>query len=338
MRLIKLIVCVLMPCLVAGQVGVNVPGNPPVPESSAELEVYSKNKGLLIPRLTTTAMNNMGASGSADAGLLIYNTDASQFYFYNGTAWAPVGGTCIETTDEDGDTKIVTEKTADGDSIHVTAGGSEIMEISATGVEHKTGDLKTINGGTIGVENQYSLPTTAGNNGDVLSIDNTGEVVWRNPAAALGLVVGIETSSFANVSATQNLHNTVYYVRVMPWTNITVSQMSFFLENSVSSIQPELGIYDESLNLLGSGVSPTMTGAQTTQIVDVSLSSSVELIAGEIYWFALLDRLNGDMSAYRYTAASGTEYSVRFQNLQIQLPSTATFSNFSDKAFWIAAY
>jgi len=321
-----------------GQTGINVPGDPPLPDNSAELEIYSKNKGLLIPRLTTTEMNNMGASGAADQGLLIYNTDQNQFYYYDGTAWKAIGGTCIEATDEDGDTKIIVEQTTDEDKIHISAGGSEVIEVTSTGVAHKTGDIKTVNGGTIVFDNQYALPTSDGNAGDVLSINNSGEVAWRNPAAALGLVVGIETSSFANVTATHNISQTIFYVRVMPWSNIRVTQMSFFLHQSATDIQPEIGIYDVNLDLLGSGVSEVLTGAQTSQIVTIKLDSPIELIAGEIYWFALMDRLNGQMSAYRYTAASGSEYSVRYQNSQTQFPVSASFSGNTEKAFWMAAY
>jgi trimeric autotransporter adhesin len=53
------------------------------PNSSAQLEISSVNKGLLIPRIT---MTNRPASPAT--GLLIYQTDNTPgYYYYDGTAW-----------------------------------------------------------------------------------------------------------------------------------------------------------------------------------------------------------------------------------------------------------
>ena len=57
--------------------------------NSAVLDVYSTDKGLLIPRLTDTQMSNISAPA---AGLLIYNTDQDVYYFYSGSNWLPVSG------------------------------------------------------------------------------------------------------------------------------------------------------------------------------------------------------------------------------------------------------
>jgi hypothetical protein len=54
------------------------------PNASAALHVAGTTKGLLMPCLTTTQMNAVATPAS---GLLIYNTTASGFYFYNGAAW-----------------------------------------------------------------------------------------------------------------------------------------------------------------------------------------------------------------------------------------------------------
>jgi hypothetical protein len=55
------------------------------PSSSAQLDVTSTNKGLLIPRMTLV---QRGTIPSPIAGLMIYQTDNTPgFYFYNGTSW-----------------------------------------------------------------------------------------------------------------------------------------------------------------------------------------------------------------------------------------------------------
>lgn len=57
--------------------------------SSAMLDVYSESKGLLIPRVTNAQMSAI--VNPAD-GLLIYNLDRANYYFYVGTSWFPVSG------------------------------------------------------------------------------------------------------------------------------------------------------------------------------------------------------------------------------------------------------
>lgn len=55
------------------------------PSASAKLEIAASDKGLLIPRMTSTQKN---AISNPATGLLIYQTDLSAgFYFWNGSAW-----------------------------------------------------------------------------------------------------------------------------------------------------------------------------------------------------------------------------------------------------------
>lgn len=84
-------------CLVLGSVtGFNGADNSRVgigtitPDASAVLDLTSTDKGLLIPRMTHTQRD---AVSSPSTGLMIYQTDNTPgFYFYNGSAWATVGG------------------------------------------------------------------------------------------------------------------------------------------------------------------------------------------------------------------------------------------------------
>jgi hypothetical protein len=54
------------------------------PHSSAALDVNSTNKGLLIPRMTTT---QRVAIASPLKGLLVFDNNTSSFWFWNGTIW-----------------------------------------------------------------------------------------------------------------------------------------------------------------------------------------------------------------------------------------------------------
>ena len=57
------------------------------PDNSAVLDVSSTSKGMLIPRMTTAQKN---AIASPATGLIVFDTNLSAFYFYNGSAWVPV--------------------------------------------------------------------------------------------------------------------------------------------------------------------------------------------------------------------------------------------------------
>lgn len=75
-------------------VGINTNGASP--NSSAMLDIDVANKGLLIPRVALTGTNDVTTISSPETSLLIYNTAtvsdvAEGFYFYDGSAWSPVG-------------------------------------------------------------------------------------------------------------------------------------------------------------------------------------------------------------------------------------------------------
>ncbi|HJS53973.1 MAG TPA: tail fiber domain-containing protein [Chitinophagaceae bacterium] len=68
-------------------VAVNADGS--VAHTSALLDVKSTNKGMLIPRMTTAQRT---AIASPATGLLVYDTEANSFWFYNGSAWINITG------------------------------------------------------------------------------------------------------------------------------------------------------------------------------------------------------------------------------------------------------
>lgn len=54
------------------------------PNASAQLDVSSTTKGLLVPRMTTAQRT---AIASPAKGLLVFDNDKNSFWFHNGTAW-----------------------------------------------------------------------------------------------------------------------------------------------------------------------------------------------------------------------------------------------------------
>ena len=74
-------ILVLFTYTINAQVGVGTLS----PDSSAMLDVSSKTKGLLTPRLTTSERDNVATPA---LGLLIFNTDDKCFQYYDGSAWS----------------------------------------------------------------------------------------------------------------------------------------------------------------------------------------------------------------------------------------------------------
>lgn len=107
---------------VTGQVLISPSGG--TPDADAMLEITATDKGLLIPRLTTSQRNMISTPAS---GLLIFNSNTNTFNYWNGTAWISiVAGSIKELSDADNDTKIEVEKIADEDKIRLTTAGYEI--------------------------------------------------------------------------------------------------------------------------------------------------------------------------------------------------------------------
>lgn len=72
--------------LVYGQTGIGTNA----PHGSAQLEVQSTDKGVLIPRMTESQKNVITNPAT---GLLVYQTDGANagFYYYDGTQWVHLG-------------------------------------------------------------------------------------------------------------------------------------------------------------------------------------------------------------------------------------------------------
>lgn len=91
-------VCVLFANISIAQLGISTTGA--LPDSSAMLDVYSTNKGLLAPRMTAA---QLALIPSPATGLLVYQLDGTPGYYYNsGTSRLPVwvrisSGTYAET-------------------------------------------------------------------------------------------------------------------------------------------------------------------------------------------------------------------------------------------------
>lgn len=78
--------------VVVAQTGVNTD----TPDASSALEIYSTDKGILIPRVVLTSnLNNASPVTSPATGLLVFNNGPNQplgFYYWSGSQWVSLSG------------------------------------------------------------------------------------------------------------------------------------------------------------------------------------------------------------------------------------------------------
>jgi hypothetical protein len=84
-----LFVLSFMSGVIFAQDNVGIGTNTPDPTSA--LEVQSTDKGVLIPRTDTNAVNTASAPGNPATGLLIYQNTDNIFYYFDGVKWTPIG-------------------------------------------------------------------------------------------------------------------------------------------------------------------------------------------------------------------------------------------------------
>ncbi len=90
-----LILLITFTNLTIAQVGINTS----TPNASSELDIESTNKGILIPRLTTTERD---AIVDPENSLLIFNETENEFQFNSNTAAAPIWSTVVSENENIG--------------------------------------------------------------------------------------------------------------------------------------------------------------------------------------------------------------------------------------------
>jgi hypothetical protein len=83
MKKICLIICIAL-CLSKGFAQVAINSTNAAPHASAMLDITSENKGLLIPRFTTSARTGISSPAK---GLIVYDSTLNAFFYHTGSAW-----------------------------------------------------------------------------------------------------------------------------------------------------------------------------------------------------------------------------------------------------------
>ena len=129
-----------MACIASthAQVGVGTT----TPNSNAVLDIFSTNKGILIPRIldTATVSNPMEC-------LIIYNKNTRSPYYYNGTQWLSLGGRLPSGMGT----------TTDRVTYQVSGSGFSSTEMEILSFSHGASNPTTISGGQLISSGQSSL-------------------------------------------------------------------------------------------------------------------------------------------------------------------------------------
>lgn len=147
------------------------------PDTSAMLDISSVNKGLLMPRMTTTQMNAIPLPAR---GLLIYNTTTNAFHANIGTPAAP---SWIQLATGTGGITSVNGLTAASQSIAVGTTGTDVNVASA-------GSTHTIH-----------IPDASATNRGVITT-GTQTIAGNKTLTGTTLLSGPVTASNANVNLT----------------------------------------------------------------------------------------------------------------------------------------
>ena len=67
--------------------GVSINSTGAIADTAAMMDISSTTKGLLIPRMTTVQRISIIPLSISQRGLLVYDTTANQFYFWDGSIW-----------------------------------------------------------------------------------------------------------------------------------------------------------------------------------------------------------------------------------------------------------
>lgn len=191
MKTLYRILCVFavfVPCVVWAQTGI---GTGDAVEPSAELEVKSIKRGLLIPRLTQAQRNNLDALTPPAAGLMIYNTTTGNFNYFDGAVWLEFyNQLSTGIVDIDADTRVQVQETVGDNQIRFDVEGLEVAVLNNSGFSLISGDYY--------IGDKRALLTSAQN---IFMGDNAG----GNAVSADSTVIVGESAGQAALTANANV-------------------------------------------------------------------------------------------------------------------------------------
>lgn len=161
-----------------------------IPTPSAILDITSTLRGVLLPRMTTTQQN---AISSPATSLLIYNTTAGEFRYYNGSVWTALsgGGGGGTTTNA----LSIAAELHSGGSTTFDGSAARSIAIQAASV---TGAMIASSAALAG--SPTTTTQTAGDNSTKISTTAFVTTAISNAVAGINPAVAVEAATTVNVS------------------------------------------------------------------------------------------------------------------------------------------
>jgi TM2 domain-containing membrane protein YozV len=283
----------------AQSVAINTDGSNP--NSSAVLDLKSSTMGLLVPRMSTAQVAAFGgALTPAEAGMLVYDTDSSHFFFWDGAAFKVMSGTSI-LSDNDGDTRVNVEESTDEDNIRFDLAGTERWVMTGRRLEPRN------SGGSVYVGEDAGASDTLSNDGNIAigrsalynNTDQGGLVaigdsaLFNNSIGATDPIQATENTALGSkslISNTVGFSNTAAGYRAMfrntsGWRNTAVGYEALF--SNIDGYRNMAGGY-KAMHSNTSGLYNTATGYLA---LAGNMSGSGNTAAG---YFVMSSNLTGD--------------------------------------------
>lgn len=151
------------------------------PNASAQLDISSADKGILIPRLTTA---EVAAIISPATGLLVFQTDNGVgFYFYNGATWTPLHSGILSI--ENGGTGSSSQNFVDISTDQSVAGTKTFSNDIKVNTEISVGKGTSSGSQNTVLGNQAESGTT-GNNNTALGFFTLNSITTGNDNTTVG--------------------------------------------------------------------------------------------------------------------------------------------------------
>ncbi len=280
------------------------------PNASAALDVVSTDKGLLIPRMTTTQRTAISLPAT---GLLVFDNTTGGFWFYNGSAWVDLSTsntTISEIADADNNTKIQVEESANEEIIRFDMAGTEFftmdngrLEVLNTGSSVFIGegagandDLS--NNGNVFIGQQAGNANTSGNsntaNGyQALYLNSTGDANTANGSQALyynttgsnNTATGLQALYF-NTTGDENIANGIYalYTNNDGALNIATGGSALFsnISGSYNTANGRTALYSNTTGDYNTANGISALFSNTTGSKNTALGSYADVSSGNL--------------------------------------------------------
>jgi hypothetical protein len=194
------------------------------PNSSAQLDVTSTDKGVLLPRVTAAQRS---AIANPATGLLVYQSDGTQGFYYNAGAPATPNWVLITNSSDANVTK-------QGNTFN---GASQLVQLNASaqlpavsGVNVTNLNASNLSSGTVPANR---LGTGTANNTTFLR----GDGIWAAPAGS-NIQTVVVSSNTTLSTANQFVYVTGLYTVTLPATPATGQVIYLYTDNTNAAINP----------------------------------------------------------------------------------------------------